>query len=42
MPLKQAKGEYIETNTGNEVSRKSNILGSQNNIAGGKTIIQPD
>ncbi|KAL7272674.1 hypothetical protein RUND412_004499 [Rhizina undulata] len=42
MPPKQIKGEYIETDTGNKVSRKSVILGSQNIILGGKTIIQAD
>ncbi|KAI5793062.1 trimeric LpxA-like protein [Geopyxis carbonaria] len=42
MPPKQVKGEYIETDTGNKVSRKSVILGSQNIILGGKTIIQAD
>ncbi|KAF9106900.1 hypothetical protein BGX27_008947 [Mortierella sp. AM989] len=38
--IKYSKSEYIETDTGNKVSRKSVICGSQNIILGGKTILQ--
>ncbi|OJJ51687.1 hypothetical protein ASPZODRAFT_55442 [Penicilliopsis zonata CBS 506.65] len=42
MPPKAAKGEYIETDTGNKISRRSNIHGTQHIILGGKTVIQTD
>ncbi|KAI9799767.1 MAG: Dynactin subunit 5 [Piccolia ochrophora] len=42
MPPKSSKGEYIETESGNRVSRKSHIVGTQNITLGGKTIIQAD
>ncbi|KAJ3009968.1 hypothetical protein HKX48_007649 [Thoreauomyces humboldtii] len=40
--LRYDKAEFIETDTGNKVSRKSIICGSQNIVLGGKTIIQRD
>ena len=42
MPPKQAKGEYIETETGNKVSRRSQIHGTTNIILGGRTVIQSE
>ncbi|PGH18397.1 hypothetical protein AJ79_00465 [Helicocarpus griseus UAMH5409] len=42
MPPKAVKGEYIETDTGNKVSRRSQVHGTQHIILGGKTVIQAD
>ncbi|KAL2008267.1 hypothetical protein VTN00DRAFT_8249 [Thermoascus crustaceus] len=42
MPPKTVKGEYIETDTGNKISRRSLIHGTQHIILGGKTVIQTD
>ncbi|MCJ1448619.1 MAG: hypothetical protein MMC23_009136 [Stictis urceolatum] len=42
MPPKQTKGEYIETDTGNKVSRRSQIHGTTNIILGGRTVIQSE
>ncbi|OJK05085.1 hypothetical protein ASPACDRAFT_38655 [Aspergillus aculeatus ATCC 16872] len=42
MPPKAPKGEYIETDTGNKISRRSLIHGTQHIILGGKTVIQSD
>ncbi|KAF2452927.1 dynactin [Lineolata rhizophorae] len=39
---KAQKGEYIETDTGNKVSRRANITGTANITLGGKTVIQAD
>ncbi|CAI7602726.1 hypothetical protein N7455_002173 [Penicillium solitum] len=41
-PPKAAKGEYIETDTGNKISRRSQIHGTQHIILGGKTVIQAE
>jgi dynactin-5 len=38
-PIYYSKAEYIETDTGNKVSRRATISGPQNIILGGKTII---
>ncbi|KAJ3064011.1 hypothetical protein HDU98_000235 [Podochytrium sp. JEL0797] len=42
IPITYEKSDFIETDTGNKVSRKSVIHGSQNIILGGKTIIGPE
>ncbi|KAG9255833.1 trimeric LpxA-like protein [Emericellopsis atlantica] len=42
MSRRQVKGDYIETETGNKVSRKANLLGTQNMVLGGKVVIQPE
>jgi dynactin-5 len=36
------RGEYIETDTGNKVARKATLVGTQNIMLGGTTVIQPD
>ncbi|KAG8993144.1 hypothetical protein FRB94_010988 [Tulasnella sp. JGI-2019a] len=38
-PIRYNKADYIETDTGNKVSRRATIAGPQNIILGGKTII---
>ncbi|KOS22737.1 Dynactin subunit 5 [Escovopsis weberi] len=42
MSRRPAKGEYIETDTGNKVARKAVLVGTQNIMLGGKTVIQPE
>ncbi|CAG7981459.1 unnamed protein product [Penicillium salamii] len=41
-PPKTSKSEYIETDTGNKISRRSQIHGTQHIILGGKTVIQAE
>jgi len=38
-PIYYSKAEFIETDTGNKVSRRATIAGPQNIILGGKTVI---
>ncbi|PGH07591.1 hypothetical protein AJ80_07980 [Polytolypa hystricis UAMH7299] len=42
MAPKPIKGEYIETDTGNKVSRRAQVHGTQHIILGGKTVIQAE
>ncbi|OTB10214.1 hypothetical protein K445DRAFT_258627 [Daldinia sp. EC12] len=42
MSRKPIKGEYIETDTGNKVSRKAILIGTQHIMLGGKTVIQAE
>ncbi|VUC21849.1 unnamed protein product [Clonostachys rosea] len=42
MSRRQAKGDYIETDSGNKVSRKAMLQGTQNIMLGGKAVIQPE
>ncbi|KHN93902.1 Trimeric LpxA-like protein [Metarhizium album ARSEF 1941] len=42
MSRRPTKGDYIETDTGNKVARKAILVGTQNIMLGGKTVIQPE
>ncbi|RDL39114.1 putative dynactin [Venustampulla echinocandica] len=42
MSKKPPKGEYIETETGNKVSRRGQLVGTTNIILGGKSVIQAE
>ncbi|KAI1808781.1 trimeric LpxA-like protein [Daldinia bambusicola] len=42
MSRRPVKGEYIETDTGNKVSRKAILIGTQHIMLGGKTVIQAE
>ncbi|KAG9885911.1 hypothetical protein KCU71_g6968, partial [Aureobasidium melanogenum] len=39
---KSTKSEYIETDTGNKISRKAKIEGKPNIMLGGRTVIMAD
>ncbi|KAL9129413.1 MAG: hypothetical protein Q9217_002118, partial [Psora testacea] len=42
MPPTKPKGDYIETDTGNKVARRTQLHGTQHIILGGRTVIQPE
>ncbi|KAK9342886.1 trimeric LpxA-like protein [Lipomyces starkeyi] len=42
MLRRQTRGEYIETESGNRISRKAVILGSQHILLGGRSTILPE
>ena len=42
MPPKQARAEYIETEAGNKVSRRSHLHATTNIVLGGRTVIQSE
>ncbi|KAK5453625.1 hypothetical protein LTR67_005030 [Exophiala xenobiotica] len=41
-PKPSVRGEYIETETGNKISRKASVLGPRHIILAGKCVIQQD
>ncbi|KAL6857608.1 hypothetical protein ACO1O0_005049 [Amphichorda felina] len=42
MSRRAPKGDYIETDSGNKVSRKAMLQGTQNIMLGGRAVIQPE